>query len=56
MRHADERTCSSLHHRVAALVTSSAALTARAQDHDGVARLSPGPDGGSELLWEAWIR
>ncbi|TGO04305.1 GAF domain-containing sensor histidine kinase [Serinibacter arcticus] len=31
-------------------------LTARAQDHDGVARLSPGPDGGSELLWEAWIR
>lgn len=31
-------------------------LTARAQDHDGVARLSPGTGGGSELLWEAWIR
>ncbi|WP_431310179.1 sensor histidine kinase [Litorihabitans aurantiacus] len=31
-------------------------LAARAQDHDGVARLAPAPGGGSELLWEGWIR
>ncbi|PWD49415.1 histidine kinase [Serinibacter arcticus] len=30
-------------------------LTGRAEDHAGNAKLSPGPDGGSVLVWEAWI-
>ncbi|PFG20125.1 GAF domain-containing sensor histidine kinase [Serinibacter salmoneus] len=30
-------------------------LVARAEEHDGAARLSPVPEGGSRLVWEAWI-